>query len=496
MGNAGLDAFAPAVQMLQALRERRISAVELLDLHLRRIEKYNPALNAIVTPDYTNARRSAEAADAARKRGEDLPLLGLPVTVKDSINVRGLRTTVGMPDWAEAVVDWDAPLVSRLRAAGAVIMGKTNVPPMIWDWQANNPVFGRTNNPWDLERTPGGSTGGGAAALAAGLTPLEFGSDIAGSIRVPAAFCGVYGHKPSETALPRTGQFPFSPLPSNGMVMGVLGPLARSAADLALAFGIIAGPEEGEDAAWRLEIPPARHARLAGFRVAVLPRPGWLPLDPEILAALDRLAGDLRRAGATVAEAQPEGFGDLRQHTQVYMSLLWSVGGLILPPDGLQPLVDAYRALGDEFADAAVLGLTASAAGYFGLRIQREQVRAAYRAFFRDWDVLLTPITLAPAFLHQPMAWPPLVTLPGRTLDVAGQSVSEDWAFVYPGIATLSGQPATAFPAGLTHSGLPIGLQAIGPYLEDHTPIEFAALVEREYGGFRPPAGYGQILAE
>lgn len=194
-----LDAFASATEMLAALRARRISAVELLDLHERRIARYNGALNVIVEPDFERARRAATAADAKRARGEDAPLLGLPMTLKESINVRGLRTTAGMPQWADFRSEHDAPLTQRVKTAGAAVMGKTNVPPMLADWQATNPVYGRTNNPWDVTRTPGGSTGG-SAAVAAGLTPLEYGSDIGGSIRVPAMFCGVYGHRPSDTA--------------------------------------------------------------------------------------------------------------------------------------------------------------------------------------------------------------------------------------------------------------------------------------------------------
>src|SRR5262249_10566114 len=200
--------FASAGEMLAALRAKRVSAVELLDLHIRRIERFNPELNAIVERDFERARHDAAAADARRARGEDAPLLGLPMTLKESINVRGLRTTAGMPHWKDFRSEHDAPVTARVKAAGAVVMGKTNVPPMLADWQSSNPVYGRTNNPWDHSRTPGGSTGGGAAALAAGLTPLEFGSDIGGSIRVPAAFCGVYGHRPSETAMPRSGQLP------------------------------------------------------------------------------------------------------------------------------------------------------------------------------------------------------------------------------------------------------------------------------------------------
>ena len=214
MTQSSIDGFSTASQMLQALRQRQISAVELLALHQRRIERYNPCLNAIVIECFERAREAAEAADAARARGADAALLGLPITLKESINVRGLPTTAGIPAFAQARADFDAAATQRMQTAGAVLMGKTNVPPMLADWQSDNDVFGRTNNPWDLTRTPGGSTGGGAAALAAGLTPLEVGSDIGGSIRVPAAFCGLYGHRPSDSALPRSGQLPFPPVPN------------------------------------------------------------------------------------------------------------------------------------------------------------------------------------------------------------------------------------------------------------------------------------------
>src|SRR5437870_985431 len=290
-------ASTTATEMRAALRARRVSAVDLLDLHRRRIERYNSALNAIVEPDFERGRRDAEAADTRRARGEDAPLLGLPMTLKGSINVRGLRTTAGMFTWKDFRSEHDAPVTMRVQGAGAVVMAKTNVPQMLSDWESTNPVYGRTNNPGDLGRTPGGSTGGGAAALAAGLTPLEFGSDIGGSIRVPAAFCGVYGHRPSETAMPRSGQFPMPPMPNAAVVMGVQGPLARSADDLELALDVAAGPEAGEDVAWRLAIPPARRERLADFRVGVLPAVDWVPLDADVAAALEALASQLGRLG-------------------------------------------------------------------------------------------------------------------------------------------------------------------------------------------------------
>src|SRR5262244_2404709 len=316
------DAFATATEMLAALRTKRVSSVELLELHRRRAERYNPTLNALVEQDFDRARVSSQEADARRAKGEDAALLGLPMTLKESYNVVGLRTTCGMPFWADFRSQHDAPVTTRVRRAGGVIMAKTNVPQMLADWQSANPVYGRTNNPWDLTRTPGGSTGGGAAALAAGLTPLEFGSDIGGSIRVPAAFCGVYGHRPNETAMPRSGQFPFPPMPNAALVMGVQGPLARSAEDLELALDIAAGPEVGEDVAWKLTIPPARRERLCDFKVAILPPVDWVPVDGEIAAALEDFAGRLARLGCAVKPDQPDALGDHRQHYELYLTIL------------------------------------------------------------------------------------------------------------------------------------------------------------------------------
>lgn len=483
-----VDPFASAGEMLRALRRRAVSAVELLDAHLARIDRHNPALNAIVTPNFDEARAAAADADRARARGEDRPLLGLPLTIKDCIDVAGLPGTAGVLDYADRRPAADARVVARLRAAGATLIGKTNVSPMAEDWQADNPVFGRTNNPWDLGRTPGGSTGGGAAALAAGLTPLEFGSDIGGSVRVPAAFCGVYGHRPSETAVPRSGHFPGSPRPNPATAMGVQGPLARSAADLTLALDTIAGPEAGEDAGWRLTLPPARHDRLADYRVAVMPPLPWLPVDDAILAAQEHLVAALGRAGARVGVAQPETFGDLRRHHALYLSLLGVMNSFGTPQeDRRRNLAEAERTA-DEFALASAHGALATAERYIGWHEEREGFRAAFRDFFGRWDILLCPVTLTAAFPHIP------IDIPNneRPFFVNGEPVLYGLQLVYPAVATLSGQPATAFPVGLSHAGMPLGLQAIGPYLEDPTTIGFAALVADEsgFGGYRIPPGY------
>jgi amidase len=480
-----LDPFAGAAVMLHALRDKQVSAVELLDLHLRRIEHFNPALNAIVTLDIETARARAAETDAARARGEDGALLGLPLTIKDCIYVKGLPTTGGIPDRATTIDEEDSYLAARIRAAGAVIMGQSNVPPYAGDWQSVNPLFGRTNNPWDLSRTPGGSTGGGAAALAAGLTPLEFGGDFGGSIRIPAAFCGVYGHKTSETAVARSGHFPGANRPNLAVAMSVQGPLARTAEDLELTLDVISGPDFGEDVAWRLEIPPARHQRLADFRVAILPPLGWLPVDHEISAALEGLAGTLSRAGARVSEARLEGFGDLREYYKLFQSIMATIVHAGFPPRRRQELAEKVRAGGDDIANAWADGIVASAAQYIEWFGRREAYRTTYRDFFKEWDVLLAPVTMVNAFPHN-------YDLPvgARTLEVNGSPVPYGLIPVHAGLCNLSGQPGTAFPAGRTSGGLPLGLQAIGPYLEDRTPIRFAALVAQEIGGFQRPPGY------
>jgi amidase len=478
-------AMQDACETLKALRGRKISAVELLGLYLDRIERHNPKLGALVTPSFDEARQAALAADEARARGTQLPLLGLPVTFKDSINVRGLRTTMGMPPFASYTSPVDAPIVARMRAAGAVIVGKTNVPPMLADFQSANPVFGRSNNPWDLARTPGGSSGGGAAAVAAGLTPLEFGSDFAGSIRVPAAFCGVFGHRPSDSALPRSGQGPMPPAPNAAMALGVQGPLARSGRDLELAIDVAKGPDIGEDVAWRLELPPARHERLADFRVAVLPLGDWPPISKDVVTAMNETVAHLRDEGARVETISP--VPDVRQHHLRFCELAFALMNARLPDEARRQRAAMFHEKGDEVSLACARGVEAGSGDFLSLHAQREATRASYRELFRTWDVLLAPATLGPAFLHGPMPFPPISAMLKHTVDIDGVQVDHFLHSFYPSLASFAGQPATAFPAGLGREGLPIGLQAIGPYLEDRTPIRFAGLVAQP---FRQPPSF------
>jgi amidase len=266
--------------------------------------------------------------------------------------------------------------------------------------------------------------------------------------------------------------------------MAVQGPLARSAEDLELAFNVIAGPEVGEDVAWRLEVPPARHERLADYRVAVLPPLPWVPVEREILEALDALATRLSRIGVRVQTLQPEAFGDLRDYYKLYLSIFFAITSTGMPVAERQRQAALFRAAGNEFPAASAAGLEASATDYILWYGQRERYRTAYRTFFGDWDVLLAPANIVNAFPHTDLP------MSERTLEVNGETVSYNFQFFYPALANLCGQPATAFPAGHTEAGLPIGLQAIGPYLEDRTPMRFAALVAQEFGGFRRPPGY------
>jgi amidase len=467
--------------MLRALKRRTISAGELLDLHIRRIERLDGSINSIIVSTFDRARADAIAADDARGRGEDSPLLGLPITVKESIDVEGTPSTAGVAQRVGHHAARDARTVAALRAAGAIIIGKTNVCPWLADFIADNPVYGRTLNPWDPTRTPGGSSGG-SAAVAAGLAPLDLGSDLGGSIRLPAAFCGLWGHKPSEGAVPNSGHFPGSVLPNAGWLMAAQGPIARSAADLELAMDVLAGPDVGMDAAWKLKIPAARHERLSDFRVALLPWQKWLPVDSEIVAAVESLAAKLRARGVSVVEVAPEGFGDLREFYGMCRAMMSALVSARWNAEHRQQVIED-RTRRNEFSHLAdVRGFRASAADFLLWHEQRETYRQAYRDFFRNFDILLTPMTLVPPFKH------PTLPVADRILQIDGQSIGFDYLSFYPGLASLPGHGATAFPIGLTRSGLPLGAQAIGPYLEDRTPLRFVQLLEET---FMAPPGWG-----
>jgi amidase len=475
--------FSTATQMLAALDAGTVSSVELVDQHLARIDAHDAVLNAVPVRTPERALEAARAADDARSAGGRRgALLGLPITLKESTQTAGLPQSAGIEAFRDHRPVTDGPLARAVFDAGACLLGKTNIPSALADWQADSPVYGRTVNPWDHDRTPGGSTGGGAAALAAGLTPLEVGSDIGGSIRVPAAYCGVYGHRPSESAVPRAGAFPLDDAPNPAQLMGVQGPLARSAADLELLFDVIAGPVDGEAAGWRLDLPAARHERFADFRVAVMPPLTLAQPSNEMRGAVDELASFLVGAGATVAEAMPE--VDQTAYFHDYLMLLTTMTTQGRARDDRERMARRFLDGGDPILVAQAPGLTLDAHQYLGLLRRRESARAAWRAFFRDWDVLVCPTALDVAFPHQ--TDPPN----DRVLHVDDEVVPYWNNLVYPMWAIFAGQPATAFPAGRSSAGLPLGLQAIGPYLEDRTTLRFAQLLEREWRSFEHPPGY------
>jgi amidase len=445
-------ALASAGALAAALVERRISAVEACEAAIERIERLDGPINAVVVRDFDRARVAAGAADAALARGERAPLLGVPMTVKEAHNVAGLPTTWGVAQAKGFIAPADSVGVARLKGAGALILGKTNVPPALGDWQSVNPIYGRTSHPLDPGRTPGGSSGGSAAALAAGMIPLEFGSDIGGSIRVPAAFCGVFGHKPSYGLVPSRGHAPPG-LDGADVALGVIGPMARTAADLELALGVLAGPAEPDSAGYRLALPGPRHPRLADYRILVLGEHPLAKVETEITAALDRLAADLEGAGATVSRSS-ELVPDLEAAQQVYLSLLTSITSRGAP--NAQPPISAHEWMNALDAQVAI--------------------RRRWAALFEAFDVVLAPAFGVVAFPHDARRFEERVHV------VDGVETPYMSQIAWPGMASLANLPATSAPMGATRGGLPIGVQIIGPYLGDATTIAVAAHLERDLG--------------
>jgi amidase len=479
------QAYRTAGELARALAHRQISSRELVDGTIARIEAVDPKINAVVVRDFDRARAAADAADAALARGEQRPLLGLPMTVKEQFNIAGLPTTWGDPKFKGWQPEADALVVQRLRSAGAVILGKTNVPIRLGDWQSYNEIYGTTNNPWNLDRTPGGSSGGDAAALAAGFVPLEFGSDIGGSLRAPAHFCGVFSHKPSLDLVPQRGSgLPQAPaFPVRGD-LSVIGPMARSAADLGLELAVVAGPDElAEGVGYKLALPPPRHDKLADFRVLVIDAHPLCPTAASVRAALDGLAERLDQLGCTILR-QSATLPDLAETSRIYRELLTATFAADLPPEARERVEAAAKALSlddQSLAASGLRGLTMSHAEWIGRSRIRGGLRLRWLALFQEVDVVLCPPMPTVAFPHDHS--PQFA----RQLDIDGTKVPYNDQSVWAGIATLNGLPATTAPIGRSDDGLPIGVQIVGSYLEDRTTITFAGLIEREFGGFTPP---------
>jgi amidase len=451
----------PASDAARMLRRGERSSRELTAALLARIEAVNPRLNAVVELRAEQALAEAAAADEATARGDELgPLHGLPMTVKESFDVAGLHTTWGNPAFRDHVATADATVVRRLRQAGAIVVGKTNVAFMLGDFgQTANQLYGLTNNPWDAARTPGGSSGGAAAAVAAGLSFLEYGSDLVGSIRLPASYCGVYGLKPSVGVVPLTGFQPPGPPagPSDMTYMGAVGPLARSAGDLRAALAATAGPEAPAARAYRWSLSPPRHTRLRDVRVGVVLDHDHAPPSSEVGAVLSDAVDALDRAGATVIEGWPAGIDPVREAESFGFHVR---------------LFFAYQQPGDDLPPFAEV---------VAQERRRMAARAAWGAYFDDVDVFLCPASFTPAFPHD--------TRPFEARTIAtpdGERPYGDQAF-WVAHASLPGLPAVAAPVGRTPGGLPVGAQVVGPLFEDDTAISFAGLLGEVTGGYAPP---------
>jgi amidase len=478
-------AFKSAVELAQLIKRRDIGCVELLEHYLDRVQRYNPPLNAIVVLDEARARARAREADAALARGEDWgPLHGVPMTCKESFDVAGLPTTFGIPEFKDNMVTTDALSIQRLKAAGAVIFGKTNVPLRLADFQSYNQLYGTTTNPWNLERIPGGSSGGSAAALAAGLTGFELGSDIGGSIRNPAHFCGVFGHKPTWGLLPPRGHA----LPGvlSQADLSVIGPLGRSAADLELGVQIMAGPDDIDRAGYQLNLRAPAHASLTTYRVAVWQTDALAPVSRETMRRVNRVAQAVAEAGGVVDETARPDFAPTAAH-DVYQTLLQSVMSSHLPDEAYAKVQAAAAGLDpDDRSDRAMTlrRQLSTYRDYARAYETRTHMRWAWHDFFKTYDVLITPMMATPAFAHDQRPFR------DRALMVDGQSQPYFQQIFWAGLAICSYLPATVVPTGPGEEGLPIGVQVIGPQYGDLTTIGFARLLEQAGFAFTAPPGY------
>lgn len=460
--------------------------MELTEAAIAGIERDEGVINAICVPDFDRARAAALHADRELGRGGDRPLLGVPVTVKESYNVAGMPTTWGMPQYRDFVPAEDAVQVSRLEAAGAVVLGKSNVPLGLQDLQSFNEIYGTTNNPWDHGRTPGGSSGGSAAALAAGFGALSIGSDIGGSLRTPAHFCGVYAHKPTLGLVANRGMVPpATPALPVDLDLAVVGPMARTARDLALLLDVMAGPDPLTlGVAHDLALPPARHQRLGDFRVLVLDEHPFIPTGSAVRAGVNRVADALVDGGAHVERHSPL-LPDLAEAATLYTQLLFSASVARFPADAYEQLRTRAAGLSadDRSLGAARLrGMVFSHRDRTRANDRRELHRHGWRQLFAEFDAVVCPITPTPAFPHDHD--PDLLA---RRIDIDGVEYPYLDQLVWAGLATMPGLPATAIPAGRSSEGLPVGVQLIGPMFEDRTTLLLADLLEQRIGGFQAP---------
>jgi len=478
--------FRTAKELAADIRRKKVGCLELLDLYLERVAKHNPSLNAIIAMEIEGARKRARAADRALSRKQPWgPLHGVPMTIKESYDVVGMPTTWGIPALKDNLPPRNALAVDRLLGAGVVLFGKTNVPIYLADYQSYNAIYGVTNNPWDLSRSPGGSSGGSAAALAAGLTGLEAGSDIGSSIRNPAHYCGVFGHKPTWGLVPPRGQA----LPGrlHQTDISVIGPMARGADDLEIALGVMAGPDEVDAAGYKLALAAPRQKALRDFKVAVMLTDPNAEVDTEVQEKIQAAADFLAKQRAKVSDrARPD--IDTNEAARVYIHLLRAATAGRQSQEDFDKTAAAARSLpagDDSYYARMVRGTTSSHRDWLVANEARQKMRFKWAEFFKEYDLLLCPAASSAAFPHDHVG-----ERHERTIEVNGRRVPATdqlfWAG-YPGMAYL---PGTVAPAGRTKSGLPVGIQIVGPQYGDRTCIQMARLLEREHQGFVPPPAY------
>lgn len=477
--------YHSAVDLLAGLRAGRVSSVELVSRALARCAEINPRFNAIVSLDAPGALARARAADEKARSGQFTgPLHGLPVTIKDCLDVAGLPAVNGAPELRDNRPGRHAVVVQRVVDAGAIVIGKSNVPLYSLDLQTFNEVFGVTRNPWDPGRTPGGSSGGAAVALATGVTSLEIGSDLAGSLRIPAHFTGVCSHKPSAGIVPSRGLVATAPGRLRTPDLSVIGPMARTVADLRLLLALIAGPGPGDDAAWRLELPPPR-SPAAGLRVAAWLDDTLCPVDGGVTAVLENVCRLLKGAGVEPDPGARPAF-QAGEYFRAFFQLMYGEMSAGLPQHVYRSFsLAARRGTGGEpWTPLAAMpaAVTQSHREWLGVCELRERFRQQWAEFFTKFDVLITPVSPTTAFPHDPRDFEL------RSIRLAGQDYAYMQQSFWCALATVAGLPAASVPAGLDPGGMPVGLQVIGPFLGDETVLEFAGLVERLTGGFvRPP---------
>ncbi len=458
-------ATSSAVDLAAKIQAKELSAVELLDMYLDRIERLNGPINAVVTLDADRARANAIAADQETVRGNSRgPLHGLPITIKDAIEVAGVRSTGGAIELTNHVPNHDAPSVAKLKAAGAIVFGKTNVPRWSGEPQTFNDIFGTTNNPWATDCTPSGSSGGAAAAVAAGFTSFEVGTDIGGSVRMPAHCCGVFGLKPSYGVISQRGYLDRIGGGTTDVDINVFGPIARSIDDIDVLLTVLGGPPPEQQLGWNLQLPAARFSEAKGLRIGIWFEQAGMPIDTQVLALLHTAAEQLRAAGALVDVAHPA--VDFDEQNSIFFQL---IGAAISP------------SLPDELAHA----MAGSHRDWLTAQQRRTELQAIWADWFTEYDILLCPVWPTPAFAHSQAG--DFIT---RTVEILGEPHPQTVLVQWPGLIGLMNLPSVSAPIGRTRENLPVGMQIVAPLLRDRDAIAVARILSDINGGYTPPPGF------